>query len=465
MLGSLENSLANFFVTGKFEFGDFVDVVKMELAKLAARDVISGIGGLFLNSGGGSSAGGGSSIIAGIGSAVIKPLASAVTSFFGFADGGLVPGNGGPKSDSLLARLSSGEFVVQADAVKSLGMDRMNEINKGLLPGFADGGSASGGGENSAGPGGFGGIGSGSSGAGNGHGGHGGSGFVPGGVATAGSVFGTGTGTLGSGLFGTGSNADAAQSVDPTFGRLAIDPTTLSAAQLNAHVHSLPHDSQYQRDALAAQIDMQSEMVGWLPGVGKVAGIITAAMSKGLRSGMLSINSIDWGDGLGVIPGGPNSSGGSLAPGGGGGSYNGAGLFGGVDMAAGMQKMVGKNLAAKLGMTAKQGTSALENLFFGGSMLENGLHNAALQLIANGEGALASMETGGDRVFTQPSLVSVAENGPERISGRPLASGGGPSGGINIQFDGDVIFDDITADDFARKVAMKVESQQKRGLI
>ncbi|MEE9271698.1 MAG: hypothetical protein V3U57_00245 [Robiginitomaculum sp.] len=61
-----------------------------------------GLGGLF---GGGGSGGAG--------------LGGIITSLFGFADGGLVSGSGGPRSDSLLAKLSSGEFVVNATATKA----------------------------------------------------------------------------------------------------------------------------------------------------------------------------------------------------------------------------------------------------------------------------------------------------------------------------------------------------------
>ncbi|ESX24438.1 phage tail tape measure protein [Mesorhizobium sp. LSJC264A00] len=66
----------------------------------------------------------------------------------GFAGGGSVRGPGGPRTDSILARLSDGEFVVQAAIVKRLGVDFFHALNNGFLPslkglrGFSMGGFA-----------------------------------------------------------------------------------------------------------------------------------------------------------------------------------------------------------------------------------------------------------------------------------------------------------------------------------
>ncbi len=59
----------------------------------------------------------------------------------GFASGGHIRGPGSGTSDSILARLSNGEFVMTAAAVKRYGVDFMNMINAGRLPGFASGGA------------------------------------------------------------------------------------------------------------------------------------------------------------------------------------------------------------------------------------------------------------------------------------------------------------------------------------
>lgn len=63
----------------------------------------------------------------------------------GFANGGsiagaLLDGPGTETSDSLIARLSRGEFVMQASAVRRFGVPFMDAINKGRFPGFAKGG-------------------------------------------------------------------------------------------------------------------------------------------------------------------------------------------------------------------------------------------------------------------------------------------------------------------------------------
>lgn len=61
----------------------------------------------------------------------------------GFADGGHVTGPGTKTSDSIMARLSNGEFVMKAAAVDKWGVSFLHAINQGVLPGFADGGLVS----------------------------------------------------------------------------------------------------------------------------------------------------------------------------------------------------------------------------------------------------------------------------------------------------------------------------------
>jgi hypothetical protein len=67
----------------------------------------------------------------------------------GHAEGGLIRGPGGPKSDSIPARVSPGEYIVRADAVSAFGVENLEAINRGLrvpslerlsLPKFAEGG-------------------------------------------------------------------------------------------------------------------------------------------------------------------------------------------------------------------------------------------------------------------------------------------------------------------------------------
>ena len=58
----------------------------------------------------------------------------------GFASGGLIRGPGTSLSDSILARLSAGEFVVRAAAVKQYGLGFLERLNSMALPRFATGG-------------------------------------------------------------------------------------------------------------------------------------------------------------------------------------------------------------------------------------------------------------------------------------------------------------------------------------
>lgn len=72
-----------------------------------------------------------------------------------FAEGGAVAGPGGPRTDSIPAWLSNGEYVINAKSAGMLGLSLLNKLNslgKGFmpksrlgLPAFADGGSVAGG--------------------------------------------------------------------------------------------------------------------------------------------------------------------------------------------------------------------------------------------------------------------------------------------------------------------------------
>lgn len=58
----------------------------------------------------------------------------------GFASGGRITGPGTGTSDSILARLSNGEYVVKAAAVRKYGTQMLDQLNGMRLPKFADGG-------------------------------------------------------------------------------------------------------------------------------------------------------------------------------------------------------------------------------------------------------------------------------------------------------------------------------------
>ncbi|MCP5525014.1 MAG: hypothetical protein H7A46_26115 [Verrucomicrobiales bacterium] len=66
--------------------------------------------------------------------AVLGAAIAAVAGMAGaFAKGGLVTGPGGPKSDSVLARLSAGEYVLNADAVRHYGQPTLEAMNRRIL--------------------------------------------------------------------------------------------------------------------------------------------------------------------------------------------------------------------------------------------------------------------------------------------------------------------------------------------
>lgn len=65
-----------------------------------------------------------------------------ILKLFGFADGGYVRGPGSGRSDSIPARLSNGEYVVNSDATKKH-RAMLDAINSGKVAGFADGGIVS----------------------------------------------------------------------------------------------------------------------------------------------------------------------------------------------------------------------------------------------------------------------------------------------------------------------------------
>jgi TP901 family phage tail tape measure protein len=99
------------------------------LAEIAAQQIASGIMGLF----GGGAGGGIGGFLAGI--------------FDAFAEGGRVTGPGTSTSDSILARLSTGEYVINARAVKFWGPAFFDQLNRMarfdptlLIKGFAAGG-------------------------------------------------------------------------------------------------------------------------------------------------------------------------------------------------------------------------------------------------------------------------------------------------------------------------------------
>ncbi len=114
-----EDALVTFVTTGKLDFKKFVDDLLADLARLAIQKAILGpiagwMGGLFGFKDGG----------------LVQ----------GFADGGKVKGPGTGTSDSILAWLSNGEFVVNAESAKMF-MPLLEALNDNkALPRRAEGG-------------------------------------------------------------------------------------------------------------------------------------------------------------------------------------------------------------------------------------------------------------------------------------------------------------------------------------
>ena len=61
----------------------------------------------------------------------------------GYADGGFILGPGTGTSDSIMARVSSGEYVMRADVVKAFGVPFMDALNSGKTDAFKNGGYVS----------------------------------------------------------------------------------------------------------------------------------------------------------------------------------------------------------------------------------------------------------------------------------------------------------------------------------
>lgn len=79
----------------------------------------------------------------GAGSSMGSALGSAATAIAGNAEGGLITGPGTGTSDSILRRLSNGEYVLRTAAVRILGvpfLDALNGLKSRPLYNFADGG-------------------------------------------------------------------------------------------------------------------------------------------------------------------------------------------------------------------------------------------------------------------------------------------------------------------------------------
>lgn len=135
-LKGLEDGLAG-VITGtkslKQAFSEMAASIIQDLVKIGIeKSILGGLGG----GGGGGLFG---SIFGGLGGGGANATYAALDLPLAFADGGQISGPGGPRTDSILAAVSNGEFIVNADAAKK-NLALLHAINDNKVPRFADGG-------------------------------------------------------------------------------------------------------------------------------------------------------------------------------------------------------------------------------------------------------------------------------------------------------------------------------------
>lgn len=143
----LSNDFNNFFMglgrstaTAGDQFRQLAASIVQSLEQIILKKLLlKALGGDNSDNSNGDGGGGGGGGLFGLLSGLLTP----------HAEGGLIRGPGGPKSDSIPARVSPGEYIVKADAVSAFGVANLEAINRGLkipsleqlaLPRFAEGG-------------------------------------------------------------------------------------------------------------------------------------------------------------------------------------------------------------------------------------------------------------------------------------------------------------------------------------
>ena len=125
--GDVENAFVTMFEqigsgakSAKDAFADFARSVIAAINRIAAQKIAEALFGGMTKGGSGGLGG------------LISGLFSAASSA-GFATGGYVTGPGTATSDSIPARLSAGEYVLRADAVRRVGVEFLHALNGGLF--------------------------------------------------------------------------------------------------------------------------------------------------------------------------------------------------------------------------------------------------------------------------------------------------------------------------------------------
>ncbi len=118
-----------------------------------------------------------------------------------------------------------------------------------------------------------------------------------------------------------------------------------------------------------------------------------------------------------------------------------------AQLASGLAAITGREALGR-SLTSLQGSIAFASQGQRSESLDLARLTSTLLDIAIDEG----FAHGGERIFTKPSLISVAERGAERVSVRPLGSGTSGASGITVVFEGINVIDDLSLVAFERKI-------------
>lgn len=131
--GQMSDALADFVRTGKLDFKSLADSILNDIARIASKQFVSALFGGF-SSGWGAvgSGGGGGSSSGGFWGSITSAIGGFFRGIFGFSGGGYT-GPGGKYQPAGLVH--AGEFVINAESTRKLGLDFLNRLN-----GYADGG-------------------------------------------------------------------------------------------------------------------------------------------------------------------------------------------------------------------------------------------------------------------------------------------------------------------------------------
>lgn len=132
--GQMADALADFVRTGKLDFKSLADSILNDIARIASKQFVSALFGSFSSGWGavGSGGGGGGSSSGGFWGSITSAIGGFFRGIFGFSGGGYT-GPGGKYQPAGLVH--AGEFVINAESTRKLGLDFLNRLN-----GYADGG-------------------------------------------------------------------------------------------------------------------------------------------------------------------------------------------------------------------------------------------------------------------------------------------------------------------------------------